>query len=367
MISMYVVLLAITVLVSVPYLLPADASIEMKYVPFWWSTDPLTGEAVYTDYFNEVSSVHLEHKSYLASIAKESTTSTINASIMLEVERSDLVEVITYEIQNVKVKDSLFDHGLYANPDYTNRELVAVSTWVPAPEPEVSEEIEEVIPEEVTEDVTVDVTDVITEITPEIVPEIIVDEPRRVASGYSNTHWDSEEQIITGHDYMTSQQIKDHKKHMAEWKAYETLSKLYPSQYPPYVHVSDDTHGGMDHDKVVKESYTEPVEEIIVVPIPVEQPRVTSSEIVVPVPEPIVEPVPVPGVTSSEIVVPVPEPIVEPEVPIYEQDLTDEEWDGQLDIIKQFPESLTNSGTIPGIPVLPNVTINDGLVVVPLN
>jgi len=266
MISMYAVLLAITVLVSVPYLLPADASIEMKYVPFWWSTDPLTGEAVYTDYFNEVSAVHLEHKAYLSSIVEEPTASTINPSIMLEVERSDLVEVITYEIQNVKVKDSLFDHGLYANPDYTNRELVAISTWVPAPEPEVSEEVVEVIPEEITLEITPeavpDVTEDVTPVEVEVV-EVVEDlPPIRVSSFKGNTHWDVEEATISGHDYMSSQQIKDHKKHLAEWKAYETLSELYPSQYPAYVHnyESDDTHG-MDHDKLMEEDL------VVVVPL----------------------------------------------------------------------------------------------------
>jgi hypothetical protein len=145
---------------------------------------------------------------------------------------------------------------------------------------------------------------------------------------------------------------------MAEWKAYETASKLYPSLYPPYVH----------HEEVVEDVvvYVPEVVPEIVVPMPeseviidivpeVTLPSVTSSAVVVPIPEPIVEPVPVPGVTSSTV--------VEPEVPIFEQDLTDEEWDGQLDIIKQFPESLTNPGTpstlAPGIPTIPDFNPED--------
>jgi hypothetical protein len=300
---MYVVLIAITALISVPYLLPADASIEMKYVPFWWSTDPLTGEAVYTDYFNEVSSVKMEHKAYLASIAKEPTSIIgINPSVLLEAERSSMIEVITYEYQFIKVKDSLLEHGLYANPDYVNRELVAISTWVPAPVVEV----EVVVVEDVPVDVTVDVTpETVTEITVDVTPVHI--EPHRVSTFDGSTHWDVEEATMSGHDYMSSQQIKDHKLKLAEWRAYETLSKMYPSQYPPYV-----------HEEVVEEVHTE---SRIIVPVDVQQPRIITSEIVVPMPEPIPEPVPEP-----------------------------------------FPQS-----TVPGIPVLPNVTIDNDLIVVPLN
>ena len=47
---MYAALFAMSVLILVPYLSSADA-LEMKYVPFWWHTDPLTGEEIYTDYF----------------------------------------------------------------------------------------------------------------------------------------------------------------------------------------------------------------------------------------------------------------------------------------------------------------------------
>ena len=347
---MYATLFAMSVLISVPYLSSADA-LEMKYVPFWWHTDPLTGEEVYTDYFKKASSVQQEHDAYLASIAKGQSPSIFTPSTELGVERSGLVEVITYEMKYIPIKDTMnpISYGFYANQDYPVLAEVAISSWIKAP----------VIIEEVIEEITDVITDIsqeiVTEITEEITPEVIPYEHKRVASGNSDTHWDSEEQIISGHDYLTSQQIKEQKLKMAEWKAYETASKMYPSLYPPYVH----------HEEVVEDVvvYVPEVVPEIVVPMPeseviidiapeVTLPSVTSSAVVVPIPEPIVEPTPVPGVSSSVIV-----------DEMYEQDLTDEEWDGQLDIIKQFPESLTNAGTppalVPGIPTIPDFNPED--------
>ena len=349
---MYAALFAISVLISVPYLLPADA-LEMKYVPFWWHTDPLTGEEVYTDYFKKASSVQQEHDAYLASIAKGQSPSIFTPSTELGVERSGLVEVITYEMKYIPIKDTMnpISYGFYANQDYPVLAEVAISTWIKAPVI-----IEEVI-EEITDVITEISQEIVTEITEEITPEVIPYEHKRVASGNSDTHWDSEEQIISGHDYLTSQQIKEQKLKMAEWKAYETASKMYPSLYPPYVH----------HNEVVEDVSIDVQEVVpdIVVPMPeseviidiapeVTLPSVTSSAVVVPIPEPIVEPVPLPSVTSSAIVQ---EPLP------FDQDLTDEEWDGQLDIIKQFPESLTNPGTpttlAPGIPTIPDFNPED--------
>ena len=351
---MYAALFAMSVLISVPYLSSADA-LEMKYVPFWWHTDPLTGEEIYTDYFKEASSVQQEHNAYLASIAKGQSPSVFTPSTELGVERSGLVEVITYEMKRIPIKDTMdpASYGFYANPDYPVLAEVAISTWVKAP----VVIIEEVI-EEVTEVITEITQEIVTEITEEITPEVISYENKRIVSGNSDTHWDSEEQIISGHDYLTSQQIKEQKLKMAEWRAYQTASEMYPTLYPPYVH----------HEEVVEDVVVYVPEAVpeIVVPMPeseviidivpeVTLPSVTSSAVVVPIPEPIVEPVPVPGVTSSTV--------VEPEVPIFEQDLTDEEWDGQLDIIKQFPESLTNPGAtpalVPGIPTIPDFNPED--------
>jgi hypothetical protein len=73
---------------------------------------------------------------------------------------------------------------------------------------------------------------------------------------------------------------------------------------------------------------------------------VRSSEVVVPVqPEPIVEPTPVPSVTSSTVVVPVPEtaPQVQPGV--------------SSSVVVPAPEVET-------IPTLPNIEIINGTVVV---
>ena len=349
---MYAALFAMSVLISVPYLSSADA-LEMKYVPFWWHTDPLTGEEIYTDYFKQASSVQQEHNAYLASIAKGQTPSAFTPSTELGVDRSGLVEVITYEMKRIPIKDTMdpASYGPFANPDYPVFAKVAISTWIKAPVV-----IEEVI-EEVTEVITEISQEIVTEITEEITPEVIPYEHKRVASGNSDTHWDSEEQIITGHDYLTTQQIKEQKLKMAEWRAYETASKMYPSLYAPYVH-----HEAVVEDVVV---YVPEVVPEIVVPMPeseviidiapeVTLPSVTSSEVVVPIPEPIVEPTPLPSVTSSTVVQ---EPLP------FDQELTDEEWDGQLDIIKQFPESLTNPGTpptlAPGIPTIPDFNPED--------
>ena len=287
--SICFVLIAASVLISVPYMLPADAK-EMKHVPFWWSTDPLTGEEVYTDYFSESSSVQREHNAYLAQSALDQSASTINPSIILEVERSNMVEVITYEYQWIKVRDSQQPQGPFANPDFVIREKVAVSTWVEVEAP--------VVDSEVTEDVT--------EITQEVVPEITEDvtetvtKPVRVSTYDGKTHWDAEEAAFNGQDKMSSQEYKDMKKKHEEWRAYETASKLMPNLYPPYVH---------HEDKVVETV----VEEEVIIVVPLQQ-----EEVVVPdfptatVPNiPIPEPVPLPDVLV--------EPIIPEAVPIVPQ------------------------------------------------
>lgn len=287
--SICFVLIAASVLISVPYMLPADAK-EMKYVPFWWSTDPLTGEEVYTDYFSESSSVQREHNAYLAQSALDQSASTINPSIILEVERSNMVEVITYEYQWIKVRDSQQPQGPFANPDFVIREKVAVSTWVEVEAP--------VVDSEVTEDVT--------EITQEVVPEITEDvtetvtKPVRVSTYDGKTHWDAEEAAFNGQDKMSSQEYKDMKKKHEEWRAYETASKLMPNLYPPYVH---------HEDKVVETV----VEEEVIIVVPLQQ-----EEVVVPnfptatVPNiPIPEPVPLPDVLV--------EPIIPEAIPIVPQ------------------------------------------------
>ena len=293
--SIYSVIAVAAVLIAVPYTLAADGT-EMKTVPFWWSTDPLTGEQVYTDYFASSSSVQREHNAYLAQSTLSQSVSTINPSIMLEVERSNMVEVITYEWKYIKTSESSQPQGPFANPDYMIREKVAVSTWIEAPV--VVEE--DVI--EVTEDVTV--------ITPEIVPEITEDvtvivtesEPERVSTFKDNTHWDVDEADYKGHSKMTTQEFKDMKKKHAEWKAYELASQLMPSLYPPYVHEYDhDEHHGNYEDKVVETV----VEEEVVIVVPLQQEEVvvpnfpTATVPNIPVPEP----------------VPVPEVLVEPVIP----------------------------------------------------
>ena len=291
--SIYSVIAVAAVLIAVPYTLAADGT-EMKTVPFWWSTDPLTGEQVYTDYFASSSSVQREHNAYLAQSTLSQSVSTINPSIILEAERSNMVEVITYEYQWIKVRDSQQPQGPFANPDFVIREKVAVSTWVEVENP--------VVDSEITEDVTT--------ITPEIVPEITEDvtvivtesEPERVSNFKDNTHWDVDEADYKGHSKMTTQEFKDMKKKHAEWKAYELASQLYPSLYPPYVHEYDhDEHHGNYEEKVVETV----VEEEVVIVVPLQQEEVvvpnfpTATVPNIPVPEP----------------VPVPEVLVEPVIP----------------------------------------------------
>jgi len=316
--SIYSVIAVAAVLIAVPYTLAADGA-EMKTVPFWWSTDPLTGEQVYTDYFASSSSVQREHNAYLAQSTLSQSVSTINPSIMLEVERSNMVEVITYEWKYIKTSESSQPQGPFANPDYMIREKVAVSTWIEAPV---------VVEEDVTE-----ITEDVTVITPEIVPEITEDvtvivtesEPERVSTFKGNTHWDVDEADYKGHSKMTTQEFKDMKKKHAEWKAYELASQLYPSLYPPYVHEYDhDEHHGNYEEKVVETV----VEEEVVIVVPLQQEEVvvpnfpTATVPNIPVPEP----------------VPVPEVLVEPVIP-------------------------------EAVPIVPQITepIPEDLIVVPLN
>ena len=293
--SIYSVIAVAAVLIAVPYTLAADGT-EMKTVPFWWSTDPLTGEQVYTDYFASSSSVQREHNAYLAQSTLSQSVSTINPSIILEAERSNMVEVITYEWKYIKTSESSQPQGPFANPDYMIREKVAVSTWIEAPV---------VVEEDVTE-----VTEDVTAITPEIVPEITEDvtvivtesEPERVSTFKDNTHWDVDEADYKGHSKMTTQEFKDMKKKHAEWKAYELASQLYPSLYPPYVHEYDhDEHHGNYEEKAIETV----VEEEVVIVVPLQQEEVvvpnfpTATVPNIPVPEP----------------VPVPEVLVEPVIP----------------------------------------------------
>jgi len=345
--SIHLVLIAATVLISVPYGLSAEGA-EMKTVPFWWSTDPLTGEDVYTDYFKESSGVQREHSAYLVQTALDQSVSTINPSILLEGERSSMVEVITYETKYIRAGDSAFYQGPFANPDYMISEEVAVSTWIKAPV---------VVELEVIEDVTPDVTPIVTDVTPDVTPIVpvieileVTEEPKRTTNNKGNTHWDVNDADYSGSNEMSSQELKDMKKKHAAWKAYETASKLYPSLYPAYVH--DYTH---DEVAVVEEEplvVVVPIEvkpEVIINESPLERfiPNVTSSAVVVPIPEPVVVPV-TPRVTSSEVV---PETIVEPVLPqatsIVPQIIVNEDFVMPEEPI-MFPGSITPVVPVPG-------------------
>jgi hypothetical protein len=217
---------------------------------------------------------------------------------MLEVERSNMVEVITYEWKYIKTSESSQPQGPFANPDYMIREKVAVSTWIEAPV---------VVEEDVTE-----VTEDVTVITPEIVPEITEDvtvivtesEPERVSTFKGNTHWDVDEADYKGHSKMTAQEFKDMKKKHEAWKAYELASQLMPSLYPPYVHEYDhDEHHGDYEEKVVEIVEVEPVLNTPLTVVPITEPTPEPT----PVPEVLVEPI-VPNTTSvvPQITEPIP-------------------------------------------------------------
>lgn len=251
----------------------ADAK-EMKHVPFWWSTDSLTGERVYTDYFKQSSSVLQEHNAYLQSslIQNESTFSPL---IKTAIERAGLIEVITEEWQWITVRESVNDHGPFANPDYTIREKVQVSNWVPAPTvvpdtpivPETDDVISYVMPEQ--RDVT---PETVTEVTPDVT------EPVRVSNMKDNTHWDSEERHIIGHDKMSPQELKDLKKKKEAYKAYELASQLMPDLYPPhdYKHTYDKVESN------IIEIPSQTNDNTVVIPVPEPVPENNTDDILVP-------------------------------------------------------------------------------------
>ena len=303
-------LLGAIVLISGASMNLADAK-EMKTVPFWWSVNPITGESEYTDYFKQSSTVLKEHNAYLQS-SLDQNESSFSPLVMAEVERSGMTEVITYETKWIKVSESQFNHGPFANPDYVISEKVAVSTWIETPV------VVEVVIEEITEDVTeitpesvTDITAIITDITGGEQETQPVSEPTRVTNNKGNTHWDVNDADYAGSNSMSSQEFKDMKKKHEEWKAYELASKLMPNLYPPYVHEYEHEEVVVD-DKIVVPLYESEV--IIDIAPEITLPSVTSSAIVVPIPEPIVEPTPVPEVTSS-VVVPAPEVLVAPVIP----------------------------------------------------
>ena len=333
--SIYSVLIAATVLIAVPYALAAEGA-EMKTVPFWWSTDPLTGEQVYTDYFKESSGVQREHNAYLAQTASDLTVSTINPSILLEGERSNMVEVITYETKYIRAGDSAFYQGPFSNPDYMISEEVAVSTWVKAPV---------VVELEVTEDITPNVTPIVTDVTPDVTPIVpvivtetveVVEEPKRVTNHNGNTHWDVNDADYEGSNSMSSQELKDMKKKHESWKAYETASKMYPSLYPAYVH--DYTH----EEVVVVE------EESLTVVVPIEvKPRVISNEVIVPIPAPVVVVPVTPRVTSSEVVVE--EAVVVPVTP-------------RVTSSEVVPETIIQPVIPEAVSIVPEIIVNEDFV-----
>jgi hypothetical protein len=333
--SIYSVLIAATVLIAVPYALAAEGA-EMKTVPFWWSTDPLTGEQVYTDYFKESSGVQREHNAYLAQTASDLGVSTINPSILLEGERSNMVEVITYELKHIRAGDSAFYQGPFSNPDYIISERVAVSTWVKAPI---------VVELEVTEDVTPDVTSIVTDITPDVTPIVpvivietveVIEEPKRITNNKGNTHWDVNDADYEGSNSMSSQELKDMKKKHEAWKAYDILSKMMPSVYPAYVH-------DYTHEEVVvveEESLT-----VVVVPIEV-KPRVMSNEIIVPIPAPVVV---IPSVTSSEVIIEEPVTIVTPITP-------------RVTSSEVIPETITQPIIPEAVSIVPQIIVDENFV-----
>ena len=322
------ILLVAMISIAVPYTLTAEGS-EMKTVPFWWSTDPVTGEEVYTDYF-KTSAVQREHNTYLAETTKVSEVPVIIPSTEVDdmtEPKLTQVEVITYEYRMVLSKDSKHPQPIFQNPNYPITELVPISTWITVPVTEI------ITTDPITGDITDDITDDITEITPEIVTEMpVVNTPPEVKSrevNYdSNTHWDTNEQQHVGQEKMSLQEYKDMKKHHEAQKAYDRVAKLtdYKAIYPTRVVQVVDV-------PIITLPYTEPIQEpvSVIAPIP-EQP------IVVPIPEqPIVVPTDVsnPLITSinntEQVIIPIQEQRIVVPIPDYDTTPSDEEWNTILD------------------------------------
>ena len=99
-------------------------------VPFWYETDPITGEEKYVDYFEASSYIMKEYKAYIITSETEVEETSV-ADQVPEEEQPVLIEETIYEYKNIKIRDSQFDHGPFANPDHLVKELVAVTIFVP--------------------------------------------------------------------------------------------------------------------------------------------------------------------------------------------------------------------------------------------
>ena len=292
----------------------------MKTVPFWWSTDPVTGEEVYTDYF-KTSAVQREHNTYLAETTKVSEVPVIIPSTEVDditEPKLTQVEVITYEYRMVLSKDSKHPQPIFQNPNYPITELVPISTWITVPVTEI------ITTDPITGDITDDITDDITEITPEIVTEMpVVNTPPEVKSrevNYdSNTHWDTNEQQHVGQEKMSLQEYKDMKKHHEAQKAYDRVAKLtdYKAIYPTRVVQVVDV-------PIITLPYTEPIQEpvSVIAPIP-EQPIVVPTDVSNPL---------ITSINNTEqVIIPIQEQRIVVPIPDYDTTPSDEEWNTILD------------------------------------
>lgn len=186
-------------IITVPSISSIEANADTMQVPFWFETDPVTGDEIYIDHFRQANYVMKEyHNDFVAQqTALEIDITTVDSTDDLD-EPSGMVEKTIYEYQYIPIRESQFDYGLFANPDFIVRELVPVTILIPVPEP-----VEPVVPVPEPVEVVVPIT-----ITPEPLPP-----------------------ITNPLETLKNQELKDYKVNLERERAEQLLAKMYPGLY----------------------------------------------------------------------------------------------------------------------------------------
>lgn len=197
-------------IITVPSISSIEANATMQ-VPFWFETDPVTGDEIYIDHFRQANYVMKEyHNDFVAQqTTLEIDITTVDSTDDLD-EPSGMVEKTIYEYQYIPIRESQFDHGLFANPDFIVRELVPVTIWVPVPEPVI------VVPEPV-EPESVEIVVPVPEPVEAVVPITITPEPLPPITNPLET--------------LKNQELKDYKVNLERERAEKLLAKMYPGLY----------------------------------------------------------------------------------------------------------------------------------------
>lgn len=187
-------------IITVPSISTIEANADTMQVPFWFETDPVTGDEIYIDHFRQANYVMKEyHNDFVAQqTTLEIDITTVDSTDDLD-EPSGMVEKTIYEYQYIPIRESQFDHhGLFANPDFIVRELVPVTILIPVPEP-----VEPVVPVPEPVEVVLPIT-----ITPEPLPP-----------------------ITNPLETLKNQELKDYKVNLERERAEQLLAKMYPGLY----------------------------------------------------------------------------------------------------------------------------------------